>query len=292
MANHAPRPVQTLLFLACSSLIPFAHAVDRVDAEIAPLLAKLAEAGELSGHDQQPVTIQRPERSHLELGAVVDLRHGDTEGAKVMAISPGSAAQRMGIEPGDRMLSVNGQPLTAASDLSEALAATNGALEIDIRRGGQTLSLQGSADRVTVPAYAMTISAVSSAATTRRGAVGCGRISQILTPPATQDIYTLVIHDVDGRLPAPWGSSAFSLSEGPSTIRVSEAIRHDRFTGNQNRKRHTLFPSERYKTFVLDVAPNTTYRLGARLIRENREDIRGGSYWEPVVWSSFEERCL
>lgn len=286
MASQAPHPAHILLLLACIGLTPCTHASDRVDAEIAPVLAKLAEAGELPRRDEPPLALERPERSHFELGAVVDLRRGGTDGATVMAVSPGSAAERMGLEPGDRLLSVNGRPLAAASDLSEALAATNGELAVEVRRDAGMVSLSGSADRITIPAYVITISSIGESAGT-----GCGRVSQGLRPPISQEIHPLVIHDIDGRNPGPLRSTVFTLAEGRNVLRVSEAIRDDRFTGNQNRKRAGLFRYERFKHFTLDVAPDTTYRLGARLIAENREDIRGGSYWEPVVWAEFEERC-
>jgi len=43
----------------------------------------------------------------------------------------------------------------------------------------------------------------------------------------------------------------------------------------------------------VDIEPDRTYRIGARLHRDrlDRDGIRGNTFWEPVVWSSFASRC-
>jgi hypothetical protein len=121
---------------------------------------------------------------------------------------------------------------------------------------------------------------------------GCGRVSTHLRPPVVSErIYPLVLHEIDGRMPGPIASEVHRLGAGRRHLKVSESISGDRFTGWENRKRDTQFRHERFKYLVLDVAPDTTYRLGARLIPQAKSDIRGGRYWEPVVWSEVRERC-
>ena len=50
---------------------------------------------------------------------------------------------------------------------------------------------------------------------------------------------------------------------------------------------------EVYKVLVVDVKPDHSYRIGARLLRDRLDaaSIRDNAYWEPVVWSSVAERC-
>jgi membrane-associated protease RseP (regulator of RpoE activity) len=260
-----------------------------LDAELAPLLSRLAEDGSLADSRSAPLTLEHAERMRYELGAVVDLRSTDPTGAEVLAVTPGGAAHRVGLRSGDRILAVNGRALADASpdaSLEQALLASAGEFRIDLARDARRLSLSGQADRITIPAYSITVSSVGTASGS-----GCGRINQSLLPPISDEIHPLVIHEIDARLPGPLESTVFQVSEGRRAIKVSEAIRGDRFTGNQNRKRNGLFRYERFRLFFLDVEPDTTYRIGARFIRENREDIRGGSYWEPVVWAEVRERC-
>ena len=124
------------------------------------------------------------------------------------------------------------------------------------------------------------------------GTTGCGRVSTDLRPPVVSErIYPLVLHEIDGRMPGPTASEVHRLDVGRHHLKVSEAISWDRFTGWENRKRATQFRHERFKYLVLDVAADTTYRIGARLITESKSDIRGGSYWEPVVWSEVRQPC-
>lgn len=51
-------------------------------------------------------------------------------GLHVMTVTPGSAAQRAGMEPGDIMISANDLPIQSHGDLAQALTASNGRLRI------------------------------------------------------------------------------------------------------------------------------------------------------------------
>ena len=48
-----------------------------------------------------------------------------------------------------------------------------------------------------------------------------------------------------------------------------------------------------YKPLVVDVKPNTSYRIGARLLRDrlDTQSLRENAYWEPVVWEEVPETC-
>ena len=48
-----------------------------------------------------------------------------------------------------------------------------------------------------------------------------------------------------------------------------------------------------YKPLVVDVQPGTTYKIGARLLRDrlDADSIRAKAYWEPVVWAVDPDAC-
>ena len=48
-----------------------------------------------------------------------------------------------------------------------------------------------------------------------------------------------------------------------------------------------------YKPLVVDVQPGTTYKIGARLLRDrlDADSIRANAYWEPVVWAVDPDAC-
>ena len=65
-----------------------------------------------------------------------------SEGVIVVDIANGSAAQRLGFQPGDIVLSVNDQNVAKTRDLERATAQASGLWRITIKRGGQQLSVE------------------------------------------------------------------------------------------------------------------------------------------------------
>lgn len=282
------RSTRTLALALALALSPAGHAGDaQVDAEMQSLLLRLADAGQLPGPDESPLTLSQPERLRHELGAVIDVRTPGGEGLPVLAVTPGSAAERIGLQAGDRLLAINDRDFrggTAGADaLQQALAARDGQLELRVARDGQALALAGAADPVVVPAYSLTISASSAGA-------GCGRVSTFDTAPRNQHIYPAILIAVDGRLPGPTGAETFRLGVGKHVLTVAEAIDPVQFDDIHRVQRDRML-RDRYKTLEIDVQADTTYRLGARFILEKRNQIRSKEYWEPVIYAQKEERC-
>ena len=65
-----------------------------------------------------------------------------SEGVIVVDIANGSAAQRLGFQPGDIVLSVNNQNVAKTRDLERATAQASSLWRITIKRGGQQLSVE------------------------------------------------------------------------------------------------------------------------------------------------------
>jgi len=261
----------------------------RIAAELESTLVRLSEMGALTDAGGQALVIDQPARLRYELGTVVDTR-ADPSGLPVLAVTPGGAAAALGLKVGDRLLEVNGQALTSMSDPGPALLAAveghKGMLQVQLRREGGVLELAGRAETVYVPGFQLAVQGPGGTG------AGCGRVSVNARPPVSERIYPLVLHEIDGQLPGPSRAEVFRLGAGRHFLKVSEAIDPNRFTAQQNQQRnHWLFRHERFKYLELDVAADTNYRLGARLIDDNRGDIRGGSYWEPMVWREVAESC-
>ena len=249
----------------------------------------------LSVVEQQPVDgapagatrIEQPERVRRELGAVVDGRPEDAGLPRVMAITPGRAADRMGLQVGDRLLKLGDQEMRSVGDptaaLREAVDGAEGQLTLTIERGSEQLTLTGYPDEVRLPAYRIEIEPLADR--------GCGRVSVVGLPPRSRGFYRALLHEIDGRLPGPLDSEVFRVSAGRHVLKVSELVDGTRFSGTQERKRGQLFRHERFKYLVLDVKPNTTYRLGLQFYKERLDPINEQAYWEPVIWEERNETC-
>ncbi|MDX2101474.1 MAG: DegQ family serine endoprotease [Alphaproteobacteria bacterium] len=66
---------------------------------------------------------------------------GPTRGVVVMEVERGSNAARVGLQPGDVLLRINGEPVQAARSVQAQLNAAR-VWRLEVRRGAQTLSIQ------------------------------------------------------------------------------------------------------------------------------------------------------
>jgi hypothetical protein len=120
-------------------------------------------------------------------------------------------------------------------------------------------------------------------------ASGCGRISIFDVAPRSQEIYRARLMNIDGTLAGPTGAKSFKLPVGRHVLDVAELIDPEQFNDVQRRQRDMR--ADPYKELVVDVQPNTTYLLGARLVTARRNNIIDGSYWEPVIYHQNSESC-
>jgi membrane-associated protease RseP (regulator of RpoE activity) len=219
--------------------------------------------------------------------AVIDIRRIGADGAVVLAVTPGGDAERMGLRRGDRIVSINGQPISSTNPPAAALrAATSSAdrvLHLQILRDDAPLLLQGNV-RPVKPEPA-------------GPDAGCGHVSVSGTPPrASQRIFPAEVTRIDGRSTPLFDVNRHRVDTGRRVLIVNERIDDHRFTtfGLQERQRQlTRQGARRYKVLIVDVEPNTRYEIGARLVSATPEvqAIRENTYWEPVVWRKTAEPC-
>jgi len=117
----------------------------------------------------------------------------------------------------------------------------------------------------------------------------CGRISVFDVAPRSEELYRARLMNIDGRLPGPAGAKSFRVTPGRHVLEVAELIDPEQFNDVQRRQRDMR--PDPYKELVVDVQPDTTYLLGARLVTARRNYITDGSYWEPVIYHQNSEPC-
>lgn len=288
-----------ILVLSLGVLAPLAHSAPpsadhaQLERAIDTALLELGERDAL-GTAGEPVTLSRPAQLRYELGAVVDVRDA-ARGLRVLAITPGGAAERMGLRPGDRVLAVNGVAMNAHAEagtmLARAVQQGGGNLHVKLARDGDPLTVAGRADAVSIPAYTLSIGHSAAAA-------GCGYVSTELgVPPASRGVFDALLTKIDGRsTPLTYRPNRHRLASGRHVLIVDERIRRSRI-GLVEQRRIQLMRDRAvhgaYKPLVVDIKPNTVYHVGARLVEEklDRDGIRANAYWEPVIYSVQPAPC-
>lgn len=287
--------VRSCLLAAC--VLPGTLLADdsarQVAAEVEAALHDLSARNAL-GRADAPLTISRPAQVRYELGAVVDVRRPAPQGLEVLAISPDSAAARLGLKAGDRLLALNGRRLDgrapAGDVLREAMQASNGQLKVVASRNGARIEASGRADVVGLPAYALTIGSAAGQAP------GCGFVSYSHLPPRSENVFPAIITTVDGRSTPLGEVNRLRVEGGRHVLTVQEFIPDHRLSATQNRQRFLAkreLLARAYKPLVLEIKPGINYRVGARLRKDRLDNasIRANEYWEPVVWEQVQEAC-
>jgi serine protease Do len=62
------------------------------------------------------------------------------DGLQVRSVRPGSLADELGLQPGDRLQSINGEPVKSTGDVAAALGKDSGRVEVKVKRGDATHS--------------------------------------------------------------------------------------------------------------------------------------------------------
>lgn len=248
-----------------------------------PHAAHAAPSTDLAGPLLQSGAAAAPQ-TRYELGAILDVRQASTRGVAVLAITPGAAADRMGLLAGDRVHAINGRRLDAtpkpSAMLESALQESGGSLRIEISRGGKAMSLTGQAD------------VVASV-----GPVGCGYITDHEgVVPRSQGIFDAQITQIDGRSTPLQPTNRHRAPAGKRVLVVRELIPETYLNSAQLlqiAKMKKFAFARAYKSLVVEVEPGMSYRIGARLLRDrlDTQGIRDNAYWEPVVWAQVPQAC-
>lgn len=289
-------PLQRFALLLALALPCVAMAAAQ-DADLAQLqrdvessLLALGDRDALGATDQ-PLQVSSPAQVRFELGAVAVPR-ADGPPA-IMAITPGSAAERLRLQVGDRLVSVNGKRLAGVEDpvatLQSAIASADGSLRVEYLRAGKAMATSGIADVVAIPAYQLVVGSPAAGSCD-------GFVSDQGVQPRSHGIYAADITRVDGRSTPLHAVNRHRVAPGRHVLTVSETIDRTWLNRTQIRTIALMQRRERaraYKPLVVDVRPGHTYKVGARLLRDRLDtaSIRDNAYWEPVVWAVEPGRC-
>lgn len=264
--------------------------------ELDDAVVRMSERGDLQ-HGMAPPTFTQPARLRHGLGAVLDVRQANRAGLQVLAVTPNAAADRLGLREGDRIRAINGHRLDGNAAptplLQAALDAGNGRLRVELDRGGNRLTLEGSADVVQIPAYRMTVAPSAS--------LGCGHVSDdwgLTVSPRhirvpgnrPQDISQARVLRINGRSTPMQRQARHRVPAGRIILLVDEQIESQWFplSGTQVHQR-----ARNTKPLVIDVQPGKRYQIAARRLVERitSDNVRRNDYWEPVMLSVRDEHC-
>ena len=284
----------------------------RVRQDMQAAVSHMAESGALGQHPEQTsMRVELPARRVANLGALVDSTSAQNarDGLHVLGATPGSAADRLGLRPGDVIVAVNGTSLRdlGADEHGRALAAStlrsvidalpdSATVSLDVVRGGATLALNAPLQAVHVPAMRVELgdSATLGGASPGPGgdamaavATGCGRISAFDVAPRGQRLYGVRILLIDGTTPGPFPTPSFRVAAGEHHVLVAENIP----TRELGVGEIATLRRQTSKPLTVVVQPGRTAMVAAQLHPGNASDLSHGTYWDPVVWKQIDEPC-
>ena len=292
----------------------------RLREELSVVMMDLIQSGAFGNTAPQQIAmdIDSPPQKVSNLGLLVDSKGGAGDGLHVLAVTPGGNAERMGLRAGDVLLSLNGTPLAAAGGAATLRNTVDelpdgSRLDFSLRRDGRTQNMGGASASMYLPAMHLSIgsgaalasnaetggaNAAAGGAAAAQGSYGsasadassgCGRISDFDVAPSGQRLHKATIITIDNHTPGPFGAKAYQVPAGTHALKIGENI-PSRYLSFNSRQRNSQVGGG-YKTLTVDVAPNTTYFVAARLNEDQRDNPAYGAYWDPVMWQQVPEDC-
>lgn len=271
----------------------------RVREQLRAVMTELVETGAFGNQSPQQISlaVDTPAERVSNLGLLVDSVHEYRDGLHVFGVTPGGGAERIGVRAGDVLVALNGNPLTDKSDAANELRRSIGALPdgsplaFDILRDGRAVAMSGALSSVYLPPMRLMIGTgallATNAASDGSSTGGCGRITEFDVAPRQQHLHAAKIISIDGIAPGPTGSMSYRVKAGQHVLKVAEGIesRYLSFGGRMHSSGSV------YKTLIVDVAPDMTVLIAARLNEDKRNEPKDGAFWDPVAWKQVAERC-
>lgn len=241
--------------------------------------------------DEGPWVIEEPARNYYHFGAVMDRQH------KVLAITPGSDAERAGVQVDDKILQINNAALSSTS-LEDILELLNDFEEDEpfnvwVNRAGKAINLHSTVTRKTIPAWRLEINPMqNSDAAKPVQTAGCGFVSVFYFPPRSRELFPTAVRaagDIDFRIERSRRTDVVKVDTGLQNIELSEQISLHRVRWS----RSDLWERKKQLTQILklNVEPNKVYHLASRYIEDPATRTDPAQYWQPVVWKVTDRKC-
>lgn len=280
---------------------------ERVRTQLRAAIAELIANGAFGNQSPHEISldIDAPGQQVTDLGVLVDSARDTADGLHVLAVTPGSAAEKMGLRAGDVLVAANGTALggngaAAAASLRHSVdnLPSGAMLSFNVDRAGRSQTVSGALASVYVPAMRLHVGDAVQLASNGSGTAaigaqstsGCGRISDFDTAPRQQQLHAAKIIAIDGQAPGPTGAKSFRVAAGPHEVTVFNKIESQYLPFN-DMQRNSGVSTSHYKKLTVDVAPDTTTFIAARLNTDQRNDWQHDAYWDPVAWKQVAEAC-
>lgn len=109
------------------------------DMPLAPEMRKSIE--EIMEQGPNRVIIREPGRQRPKMGLSVEEQESG-EGLKVLAVTPGSPAEKAGVKKGDVLRKIGGKPLSGVDDVRDALQGEDRSYDLSLERDGRKIDLK------------------------------------------------------------------------------------------------------------------------------------------------------
>ncbi len=283
---------------------------ERVRTQLRAAIAELIANGAFGDRSPHEISldIDAPGQQVADLGVLVDSARDNADGLHVLGVTPGSAAEKMGLRAGDVLVAANGTALggngaAAAASLRHNVdnLPSGATLAFQVDRAGRAQTVSGALTSVYVPALRLHVGDAVQVASSGSGAggtsameaqaaSGCGRISDFDVAPRQQQLHAAKIILIDGQTPGPAGLKSFRVAVGPHVVTVANQI-ESRYLPFNDMQRNAGMSQSHYKKLTIDVTPDTTTLIAARLNDDKRNDWQRDAYWDPIAWKQIAETC-
>lgn len=245
-------------------------------------------------NDDWPIVIYHPAETIINLGLYVHpdyTEENDSNGPLVIAVTPDSAAARMGVRTGDRLRSIEGKSLIrlgAEADgssrafrrLQDALNESSGTITLTVLRGDQTLPLEGDLEKLTLPRAILTLTQVSVETTDAADPGACATVTTQAPPPREFNVFPADLVSINGVQAGTKLRDQHFLTPGTYVFEVRPEIPDHLLAANAAR-------AESRRPFAILRLPmdaGFTYHVGAKLLVGREQQTPHARFWEPIVW--------
>lgn len=112
----------------------------------------------------------------------------------------------------------------------------------------------------------------------------CGYISASSKPPISEGVYEAEIRKIDGEDMPKRTRNRYRLPAGRHVIAIQERIADNPKGYTKLRKLGNKSVPLVYKLMEIEIEPDTTYQIGAKLFPDRIDPDAPNDFWEPTVW--------
>lgn len=211
-----------------------------------------------------------------DLGLVLDVQSNHNY-FQIVGVTPGSVAEKLGLNSGDRLFSLDDIPahksqLNAFSTFVSSFTDKQ-SIKLDVQQAGERKILTAVLSVTVIPGYTLKLDNLEDQ---------CGRVQTIPKARNDRTFFPLELRRIDGKTTQNFSGQIVSTmgiiskqNGALNSVRL-KAGRHKLLFKSESAARYTkkrpMFKTlHEKKEFTLDVVPNKNYLLAAEMIDDNNE---------------------